>query len=509
LSVASRLDALSPEQRALLEELRRRQAARAGAPSRRPPPVAPRSGRLGLGDWPLSFDQERLWRLHRDDPGMVCWNVDACSEVSGELDVARFLAAVRVVVRRHAAWRATFPLAAGRPVQRVVEFLAPEASLLDLRPLPAARRGAEARRALYDHTRRPFDLANGPLLRLALVRLAEREHLFLLTIHHLATDWVSFQIFFRELIAAHDAPAGAAAGPHGGATDLGQDALPAVQYPDFVLWERDWLQGEVLAAEQELWRRQLAGFPLVLELPADRPRPPVQSQRGGLCAVRAGAVRSERLRALARAEGATPFMAMLAALAALLAGASGRKRLLIGSNGANRARPELEPVAGCFLVQIPFACDLTGDPTFRELLARCRRVALAAYAHQNLPFAKLIEAVAAPQAAADRSRHPIVQVMLLVLPPQLPDGAGGLVFRPVGLYDGNSRWDLLFGLYDDPRAGLHGALEYNADVFAHQRVERLLAGLYALLDAVVAEPDARISRLARLAAAGAGAGGGA
>jgi hypothetical protein len=502
LTLADRVAALSPEQRALFELLCRSQDG--GGGTRRPPPVEPVSGPLGLGDWPLSFDQERLWRLHQEDPRLVSWNVDAGSRLSGDMDLPAFLGALDVLVRRHAAWRTTFPRVRGRPVQRVVEHLAPEVSLIDLRALPEELREAAAHRALYDHTRRPFDLARGPLLRLALVRLAARERLLLVTIHHLVTDWITFQVFFRELLALYQAVRDRRPAPRTAAPDnLGRLPAPAVQYPDYVLWERQWLQGEVLAEEAAFWRRQLTGFPLVLELPADRPRPAVQSQRGGLYRVAAGAERSNRLRALARAEGATVFMALLAALHALLGKLSGQSRLLVGSNGANRARPELEAVAGFFLTQIPFAGDLAGDPTFRELLARSRRTALAAYAHQGFPFSKLVEAVLGADAEPDRSRHPIVQAMLLVLEVQGAARSAELAFRPVGLYDGNSRWDLMFGLYDDHQAGLQGALEYNADTWDPPTAGRLLEAFYGLLDAAVADPDARISELPATALAAA------
>jgi len=485
MAVTDRLAALSPEQRALFERLREQSRQNRPAP-RVPPPVRRVSPRDGTGDWPLSFDQERLWRLHQERPDLVSWNVDAGSRIRGSLDIPLFLTAFHEVVRRHAAFRTTFPVipeADGRPVQRVVEFVAPAASVLDLSALPAALREPAGHSAIYDHTRQPFDLARGPLLRLALVRLEEREHLFLLTVHHLATDWVTFQILFQELLQIYEASR------EGRASFLPQ--LP-VQFPDYVLWERELWQGEALEEEAGFWRRELEGYPLVCSLSGDRPRPAVQSQRGGLAPVRAGAAVSDRLRGLARREGATMFMAVLAVLGVVLQRLTGEERFLIGSNGANRARPELEAVAGFFLNQIPFAVDLSGDPTFRELLARARRTALAAYAHQNLPFSQLIEALGA---ADDGSRNPVVQVVLLLLEGESGSEAGDLRFEPVGLYDGNSRWDLMFGLYDYHDAGLTGPLEYNADIFDAPTVGRLLELFYRLLDAVTADPDAHLSAL--------------
>lgn len=478
MSVVDRVSALSPEQRALFEKLRQARPA-----ARTPPPVCAVSGFTGVGDWPLSFDQERLWQLHQDQPGIVSWNVDAGSRVQGALDVARFLAAFRELIRRHAAWRATFPLVAGRPVQRVHPWVEPAVSVIDLSALPGDLREPTGLQAIYEHTRAPFDLENGPLLRIALVRLAADEHLYLLTIHHLATDWITFQIFFQELIQLYEAFRAGRPSPL---------PSPLRQFPDYVLWEREWLQGEVLEKEARFWRRELEGYPLVLELPADRPRPAIQSQRGGRLEVRAGAERTHRLRALARREGATMYMAVLAVLNAVIARVTRSERIVIGSNSANRARPELEPVAGFFLTQVPFATDLSGDPTFRAILSRTKRTALSAYAHQNFPFSKLVEALGV---SPDPGRNPVVQVLLLVLEGQSHGRSGELEFRPVGLYDGNSRWDLMFGLYDYHDAGLTGPLEYNADVFEEATAERLLELFYRTIDAATADPEIRLSRL--------------
>jgi len=269
---------------------------------------------------------------------------------------------------------------------------------------------------------------------------------------------------------------------------------PPSQFPNYAVWERDWFQGEVFEEEARFWRRELEGFPLALELPADRPRPPIQSQRGGLFRVRVGAERTDRLRALARREGLTMFMAALAVLYALVWRLTGREKIVVGSNSANRPRPELAAVAGLFLTQVPFATDVSGDPTFRELLARTKKTALAAYVHQNVPFTKLIEALGVND---DRARNPVVQVLLLILEGQSHGRTGNLEFEPVGLYDGNSRWDLMFGLYDYHDEGLSGALEYNADIFEEATVAGFLELFYRLIDAFTADPEIRLSRLFR------------
>jgi hypothetical protein len=485
MSVAGRLSSLTPEQRALFEALRRKRQEAATA--RQPPPVRRITGPSGAGDWPLSIDQERLWRLHQESPDLVSWNVDAASRMQGDLHVPAFAAALRELIRRHAALRASFPLVDGRPVQRVAEHAPLDFSLIDLTALPAERREAEGYRALFDRTRARFDLERGPLMRAALVRLGEREHLSLLTIHHTATDWITFQILLQELKALYEAARAGAPSPL---------SEPALHFPDYVLWEREQWSGEALREAADFWRRELAGFPLVLDLPGDRPRPPVQSQRGGMIHFRSGPAVAERLRALARREGVTVFMALLAAVDALLFRLTGRERLVVGSNSANRPRPELDSVVGLFLTQVPFAVDLAGDPTFRELLGRVKRSALAAYTHPGIPFDRLAEALVP---APDPSRNPVVQVLLLVLNGQSRGTFGGLDSEAVPLFDGNSRWDLMLGLYDFEDLGFSGAVEHNADILDRPTVERWLELFRRILERMVADPDVRLSRLPSLA----------
>ena len=200
MDVTARLAALSPEQRALLERLREEQQSRARPPIvPQPPPVAPVSGPTAVGDWPLSFDQERLWRMHQEDPELVSWNVDATSHVKGEIDVPCMLAAFAALLARHPAWRATFPVVDGRPVQRIAERGEIDFALLDLTAVPPCRAEEEGRRAHYDRTRRKFDLGRGPLVRVTLAKIGEPEYLFVVTVHHLVTDWITFQVYTREL----------------------------------------------------------------------------------------------------------------------------------------------------------------------------------------------------------------------------------------------------------------------------------------------------------------------
>jgi non-ribosomal peptide synthetase component F len=250
----------------------------------------------------------------------------------------------------------------------------------------------------------------------------------------------------------------------------------------------------VLAESTEFWRQELAGFPLVLDLPGDRPRPAVQSQRGGMIPFSTGPEAAHRLRALARREGVTLFMALLALVDALLFRLTGRDKLVVGSNSANRPRPELEAVAGFFLTQVPFAVDLAGDPTFRELLARVKKAALVAYSRPSMPFDKLIAAVA-PETASDTSRFPVVQVLLLVLEGKSHLSAGSLDSAATPLYDGNSRWDLLFGFYNYEDLGISGSIEYNADILDRATVERWLLLFRRILERVTEYPEVRLSQL--------------
>ncbi|HEY2291009.1 MAG TPA: amino acid adenylation domain-containing protein [Thermoanaerobaculia bacterium] len=487
MSVAERLAALTPEQRALFEKLREKQqkAARAA----KAPPIPRVTGPTGEGDWPLSLDQERYWFMEQLYPGGAGLNITAATRMRGPLSPPRVAAGLTEIVRRHAAWRTVFPVADGRPVQRVLAPRPQLLSVIDLTALPAARREQEARRLVGEDSAAPFDLERGPLVRSTLVRLSSGEHVCLLTVHHLVTDFLSFQIVWTELAVLLDALA------TGGRAAL---AEPPVQYPDFALWQRDWLQGEVLDELASWWRERLDGFPVDLDLPTDRPRPAELRLRGDrrLFTVEGGP--ASGLRGLARQEGATLFMLVLALTAAGLYRDSGQERLILGANNANRNRPEIEPVLGCFLTQVPFPIDLSGDPTFRELLARVRQSALGTYAHQDLPFGQLIQAI---ELERDPSRQPLIQALVQVLDMQPGATVGtGADSEPVDVWDGRARYDLMLTLFDH-RDWLAGALEYDADLFdaatIANRIERFL--LQAV--AVLADADQRLSSLPVLTAA--------
>src|SRR5436305_6275531 len=404
MSLTDRISALAPEQRALFEKLREKQRQAASAP--KAPPIPRVTGPTAEGDWPLSLDQERYWFMEQLYPQGAGLNLTAATRLRGPLSPAVLEQALAEIARRHAAWRTVFPAIDGRPVQRVLAAGSQRLQILDLSGLPAARREPEAFRLVREVTAFPFDLARGPLVRAVLARLDGEDHICLLTIHHLVTDFISAHIAWVEMGELYSA---FAAG--------GRPALPEppVQYPDFAVWQRQWLQGEVLDGLASWWREQLAGFPTALDLPTDRPRPAELTLRGGRLTFTLASGLANGLRGLARQEGATLFMLVLAATAALLRRDSGQERLILGANNANRNRPEIETVLGCFLTQVPFPLDLTGDPPFRELLARAPRSALGSYAHQDLPFGQLVQAL---ELARDPSRPPLIQALVQVLDSQ-------------------------------------------------------------------------------------------
>ena len=487
MSIADRIASLTPEQRALFEALRAKQEKQKEKKrALQPPPVVRRTDAAGTGDWPLSFDQDRLWFMHELDPENTAFNIDAASRIRGTLDVPLIPRALNEIVRRHAALRTTFTTVDGQPVQRVVPERRQELAFIDLSGLPEARREAEALWVLYEGTRTLFDLEKGPLMRASLIRVGPQDHICLLTLHHLVTDWITFQIFFHELAVLYKAYRTGRPSP--------LPALPA-QYPDFAVWQREWLQGEVLDGLVAHWLERLAGFPTVLELPTDRPRPPVQRMHGGRYMVNTGRELADGLRNLSRREGSTMFIGVLAVVAALLYRYSGQEKMILGSNTANRNRPEIEPVFGYFLTQLAFGVDLAGDPTFRELLARVRRVALDAYAHQDLPFGKLVEAL---KPERDTSRPPLIQTLVLVLDGQYSKHeVADASFEAISVYDGNARYDLMWGVYDYPE-GLRGPLEYDADLFDPSTVRRILDLFYLHMGTAAADPELRVSQLPML-----------
>ncbi len=475
---------LSLEQRALLMLRLRRKAAEKGAEG---PPAIPRAPREG--GLPLSFAQQRLWFLDRLEPGNPAYNIPAAVRLSGTLDVAAFGRAVTGMVRRHEVLRTTFPEAGGEPRQ---EIAPPPAALplprIDLSGLPAARRDLAARELALQAARQPFDLGRDTMVRVLLLRLAAEVHVALVNLHHIAADGWSVAIVIREIAGAYAAFAA------GRAPELPE--LP-IQYADFAVWQRGFLAGPELERQLAFWRQTLAGAPPVLELPADRRRPPFQTFRGGRRAVHLPPELWSAVRAASQRSSATPFMTVLASFKALLARLTGQEDVLVGSPIANRNRAEIEGLIGFFANTLVLRTDLSAAPSLRQALGRVREGTLAAYSHQDLPF----EAVVKELGGRDLSRNPLFQVMFsLINVPQSQLEMEGLALKLEDGYGGTAKFD--FDLMTMEHGGtLTGAVEYNADLFDPASVDRILAHWRSLLAAAVAEPDRPLVELPLLTAA--------
>ncbi|HEX9944677.1 MAG TPA: amino acid adenylation domain-containing protein, partial [Thermoanaerobaculia bacterium] len=464
-------------------------AARIAAELRagRRPEAPPVTRTLRSGELPLSFAQQRLWFLDRLERN-GSYNIPALFRLEGRLDPAALAAALAGVVRRHEVLRTTFPSVEGEPRQVIAPAAGPAPlPVVDLGDLPAEQSGAELALQAAAAAGRPFDLQAGPLLRAVLFHLKKNEHGLLLVAHHIVCDAWSVGIFVRELSAFYAA-----------AVKDGSPCLPElpVQYADFAAWQRRWLTPGAVAQLANGWRSRLAGAPPALDLPADRPHPPVQTFRGGSVPFRLDSRTAADLLTLARREGASLFMVLLAAFQTLLHRSSGQNDLVVGSPVAGRTQPEVESLIGLFLNTLPLRGDLSGDPSFRELLGRLRETALDAYALQDLPFEKLVEELQPPR---DLARPPLFQVMLILqnAPAERLDLPGlALTLEPVST--GTAKLELLLSL-GETEDGLAGALEYNADLFDRATAERLLQGFSALLAGAADAPGQRLSELPLLA----------
>ncbi len=472
--------------------------ARAADRAAAPPIVrVPREGRL-----PLSFGQQRLWFLAQLEPGSVAYNLPTALRLAGGLDPAALAASLGEVVRRHEALRTVFRLPGSgedEPEQVILPALPVPLPLVDVTALPPAPRRAEARRLATAEARRPFDLERGPLLRAGLVRLAAAEHVLLLSLHHVVSDGWSMGILVRELTALYSA------------ASQGRPALlPAlpVQYADYAAWQRRWLAGEVLEGHLAYWRQALAGVPPLLDLPTDRPRPPVQTFRGDRRMLPLPAELAAAVRELGRAAGLTPFMVLLATLQLLLHRYSGQAVVAVGSPVAGRSRAETEGLIGFFVNTLVLAGDLAGEPGFRALLARVREVALGAYAHQELPFEKLVEELAPERNLA---HAPLFQVLFsfqaaAAAPAAGTEAAGGtvagegLALSAVEADMAAAKFDLTLAI-EERAHGFAAALEFNTDLFDAVTAGRMLAQLRDLLAVAVADPEAPIGDLPLLGGA--------
>jgi amino acid adenylation domain-containing protein len=446
---------------------------------RRPrvPPVLPAARDVPP---PLSFGQERLRFLERMEPGSALYNVSSTLRLRGALHLGALERAIGEVVRRHEVLRTTFAEDGGRAVQVIAPFAGYE---LPVEDLPGAT-DAEARRAASREASLPFDLSAAPAFRARLFRLADDDHVLVVALHHAACDGWSMDVLHGELAELY------------GAFRQGKESplapLP-VQYADFAAWQRERLRGPVLDHLLAYWRERMAGAPALLEVPTDHPRPAVRSAGGAWEPAELSAALTARVEALARREGATPYMVLMAAFQVLLSRYAGTDDVVVGSPVAGRTGEEVERLIGFFVNTLCIRTDLGGDPTFREALRRVREVTLGAYEHQELPFETLVEAL---QPERSLSHAPLFQAMF-ILHGQDERGEGGLPgLRTEALATDldSAKYDLTLSLFPTAR-GLRGGLEYSTDLFERGTIRRMLEHLERVVDQVTADPDRRVSRL--------------
>jgi acyl carrier protein len=453
------------------------------------PPIMPVERK---GELPLSFAQQRLWFLGQLMPDSSVYNMPTAVRFTGLLNVPALENSLGEIVRRHEALRTIFAEgknADKRPVQVITASRLMELPVADLSALQERERESWLRKSAEEEAQRPLDLAKGPHLRGHLLKVGNDDNVVLFTLHHIVADGWSTRLLINEVTALYESFSRGE-----------QSRLPelSIQYADFAVWQREWLAGEVLGAQLDYWKRQLKGTLPPLNISTDRPRPKASSYRGTQLQISIGRQKSDMAKALSRKEGATLFMVLLAAFDSLLYCYTSQEDMVVGTDVANRNRSEVEGLIGFFVNQLVMRVSLSGNPEFRELLARVREVALGAYAHQDLPFEKLVEALNPERSL---SRTPLFQVkMILQNIPSVPDeriraAERHLVGRSLGAeLIRTAEVDLNLIIHDTPQ-GLIAQLRYGADLFDETTASRFLKDFESILDRVTAEPDVRLSEL--------------
>lgn len=450
---------LSPEEkRELLAELLRSKAAR-------PNKVA------------LSFAQERLWFLDQLEPGNVAYNMQWRRRVLGRLDVLVLHKTLNEIVRRHESLRTSFVAIAGEATQVISRDTEVELPVFDLRQVPEVVRKREVKRLAQEEAEWRFDLSAGPLFRASLIRLEEEDHILMLTMHHIVSDGWSVGLLDQELTELYEAYSKGQTSP--------LKELP-IQYADFASWQRQWLQGEELKNQLSYWRQQLHGLPATLELPQARPRPTVRTYIGANRGFELPRSLTKALNELSRRQGATLFMTLLAAFQALLSRYTGETDICVGVPVANRNRAEIEELIGLFVNTLVMRTDLSGNPTFKELLSRVREVALGAYAHQDLPFEKLVDELRPERSI---SRNPFFDVIFaLQNTPVAAVELSGLKMIQWGVENRRTKFDLEIHIWERVET-LACTFVYNRDLFEAETIQRMLGHYEELLRGVVANPE--------------------
>lgn len=431
---------------------------------------------------PLSFGQQQMWLLSQLLPATPVYTECVTIHLPGPLDVAILEKSFNEILRRHEAWRTSFPLVNGQLIQRIHPAKILQLPVIDLRHLPAAEREPEALHRLTNDAQQPFDIANGPLLRPTLIRLGDEDHRLFLTLHHIIFDGFSlYQIFLPELRTLYDAFLSGQPSP--------LPPLP-LQYADFATWQRQRLQADGFANQLAYWKKQLAGAPASLTLPTDHPRPPVQEYHGAMHPFTLSQDLTDGLRALSQREGVTLYMTLVAAFQTLLYRYSGQDDILVGTAISDRKRPELQALMGFFLNTLVLRTNLSGNPTFHELLERVREVVLEAHAHQDVPFEYLVKEL---QPERNLSQNPLFQALISIEPPlhALPSG---WTLTQMDVETETAKFDLTLELDDRPQ-GFIGRFEYNTDLFDASTIIRMLGHWQTLLESIVVDPKQHLTEL--------------
>ena len=481
--ISSRKSRLSPTKRLLLEKLLADQATDGEAQT------IPRRSHRDFA--PLSFAQRRLWFINQLHPAGSVYNIPVALRLKGCLDVLALELALNEIIRRHESLRTTFVVVNGDVSQRIAPLSRLSLLVEDLSGIPAGERNEKARHRVHEEARLSFDLSQGPLLHVNLLRLNCDEHIVLVTMHHIISDGWSGAVFERELTTLYEAYVNQHSSP--------LDELE-IQYGDYASWQHEWLRGERLTAELSYWREQLEGAPRVLELPVTHQRPTVQTFRGRIESFELHAEVSRRIRQLCQQEDVTLFMLLLAAFKVLLYRYTGQKDLLVGTPIAGRNRKEFEGLIGCFINTLVLRTKLTDSMTFHELLSQIRETTLDAYAHQDLPFEKVVEEI---HPERNMSHVPLVQVMfglsLEQKPPKCAPDAG-LIWSKIEIESTTAKFDLTLEMFaSGERIG--GSLEYNTDLFEQATIKRMAMHFQTLLGSITSNPSERISRLQLLSEA--------
>jgi hypothetical protein len=474
--ISNRIADLSPRKLALLSKLYKQKSGAAAKDQSIP-------RRSDAGACPLSFAQERLWFTVQWANEQGVYNIPMVFRVRGALDFGALERSLNEIVRRHEVLRTSFAVTDEQPQQVVAAPAWFAIPVIDLRELAGGVREAEAHRLASEQAQQAFDLSKGPMLRMLVLKLGTDEHGLIFTMHHILSDEWSIKVLINEVSALYQAFS------KGASATLAE--LP-IQYADYAVWQRQLLQGETLERLLAYWRQQLGGTLPVLNLPTDKPRPAEQTFRGATQVFRVPLEVSGALKDPQRHEGVTLFMSLLAAFAGLLYCHTGQEDIVVGTDVANRNRIETEALIGFFTNQLALRIDLSGDVSFRELLARVREVTLGAYAHQDLPFERLVKAL---QPKRDPARSPLFQVkFVLQNDPPIELDLEGLTLSPMSFDNPTAKFDLLMTVINQKQE-LTGSLEYNTDLWNHGTIAAMLKSFEVLLARVVSDPDVRLSEL--------------